>query len=60
MKTEKIKWDESMAVRCMSRVNTGHVPVYVHVEKNPTKSFQTGEWDDFKSKLTKEIKKAGR
>lgn len=57
MKTQKIKWDQSMAVRCMSRVKTGYVPVYVRVEKNPTKSFQTGEWDDFKTKLAKEIGK---
>lgn len=52
MKTQKIKWDQSMAVRCMSRVKTGYVPVYVKVEKNPTQSFQKGEWDDFKAKIS--------
>ncbi len=57
MKTQKIRWEESMAARCMSRVKTGYVPVYVHEKKNPTISFQTGEWDDFKVKLTKEIEK---
>jgi hypothetical protein len=57
MKTAKIRWDESMAVRCISRVKTGYVPVYVHAMKNPTKSFQTGEWDDFESKMSRETKK---
>ncbi len=57
MITKKIKWDESMAVRCVNRVTTGYVPVYVRRDKNPTLSFQTGEWDDFNKKMNEEIEK---
>lgn len=57
MVTKRIKWDESMAVRCVNRVTAGYIPEYVHKEKNLTMSFQKGEWDDFKKKMTKEIKK---
>lgn len=57
MRAKKIIWDESMAVRCISRVAIGYVPTYVRREKNLTRSFQTGEWDDFKSKLATEIEK---
>jgi len=60
METKRIKWDEKMAVRCAKRVTVGYVPAYVHDEKNLTRSFQTGEWDDFKRKINAEIKKSGR
>jgi hypothetical protein len=57
MVTKKIVWEESMAKRCLDRVTRGYVPAYVHEEKNLTRSFQTGEWDDFRRKISKEIKK---
>jgi len=56
MKTNKIKWDEGMAVRCVKRVNNGFIPVHVS-ERNATRSFQKGEWDEFSRKITREIRK---
>jgi len=57
MITKKIVWEEGMAKRCLDRVTRGYVPAYVHEEKNLTRSFQAGEWDDFRRKISKEIKK---
>ncbi|HEY8349980.1 MAG TPA: hypothetical protein VIM13_09155 [Clostridia bacterium] len=57
MVTKKIVWEESMAKRCLDRVTRGYVPAYVHEEKNLTRSFQTGEWDDFRRRISKEMKK---
>ena len=57
MVTRKIVWDESMANRCLDRVTRGYIPTYVHEEKNLTSYFQTGEWDDFRRRITKETKK---
>jgi hypothetical protein len=57
MITKKIVWEEGMAKRCLDRVTRGYVPTYVHEEKNLTRSFQAGEWDDFRRKISKEIKK---
>jgi hypothetical protein len=56
MVTKKIAWDESMAKRCLDRATIGYIPVYVHEEKNLTRSFQTGEWDDFRRKISREIR----
>jgi hypothetical protein len=60
MVTKKVKWDAGMAVRCAKRVTVGYVPTYVHKDKNPTEAFQTGEWDDFRQKISSEIKKTRR
>lgn len=57
MVTRKIVWDESMAKRCLDRVTRGYIPTYVHEEKNLTRYFRTGEWDDFRRRITKETKK---
>ncbi len=57
MVTKKIVWEESMAKRCLDRVTRGYVPAYVHEEKNLTRSLKTGEWDDFRRKISKEMKK---
>lgn len=57
MVTRKIVRDESMAKRCLDRVTRGYIPTYVHEEKNLTRYFQTGEWDDFRRRITKETKK---
>jgi hypothetical protein len=57
MVTKRTVWEESMARRCLDRVTRGFVPAYVHEERNLTRSFQAGEWDDFRRKLTKETKK---
>ncbi|HOQ08188.1 MAG TPA: hypothetical protein PLP87_10370 [Clostridiales bacterium] len=57
MVTKKIVWDESMAKRCLDRVTRGYVPAYVHEERSLTRSFQAGEWDDFRRKISRETKK---
>lgn len=57
MKMNVIKWDGSMAERCVERIRRGYVPAYIHHENNLNRSFQTGEWDDFKSKINKSLKK---
>lgn len=57
MVTKKIVWDESMAKRCLDRVTKGYVPAYVHEERSLTRSFQAGEWDDFRRKISRETKK---
>ena len=49
MKMNVIKWDESMAVRCVKRIRRSYAPGYIHHEDNLDRSFQAGEWDDFKS-----------
>jgi hypothetical protein len=57
MVTKKIRWEESMARRCLDRVTRGYVPAYVHEERSLTRSFQAGEWDDFRRKISKETRK---
>ena len=58
MDTKRIAWEESMAKRCIDRVTRGYVPAtYAANEKSLTRSFQAGEWDDFRKKITREIKK---
>lgn len=57
MKMNVIKWDESMAERCVERIRRGYVPSYIHHENSLNRSFQAGEWDNFKSMINKSLDK---
>jgi hypothetical protein len=73
METQKIKWDSSMAVRCLAKlqnekrvkkiltekpeVKKTEVPVKTGKEKELTVNIPKGEWDDFQHALSATIKK---
>ena len=72
MKTNIIKWDESMAVRCLARVKNdqakaAYIPQGVKSQKalqtkaSPEKPLSVniakGEWDDFQYALSSTLKK---
>ena len=69
---ERIKWDESMAERCLARYQGGYPPITYYPKKvksqkaaqvktAPEKDFSidivAGEWDNFQYALSKELKK---
>lgn len=54
------KWDNSIAARCVERVDRGHVPAKQHHVKVVGKPNQLGEWEDFTTKINKAIMKKHR
>lgn len=72
MKTNIIKWDDSMAVRCLARCQNNHarttyllrgadgnkaVKTKAPPEKDVSINIVAGEWDDFQYALNSMLKK---
>lgn len=60
MKMDVIKWDESMAWRCISRIDKGFVTQYKQGVKGLNKTVQSESWDDFKYAIDKAIAKKSK
>lgn len=71
MKTNIIKWDDSMAVRCLARCQNNFAQKYLPLGANSKKPVQKkastdkdysiniakGEWDDFQYAVNSALKK---
>lgn len=52
-----VKWDKSMAVRCIERAGKGYSPKYQHEVKSINKKLQDAGWEQFEYAINKALAK---
>lgn len=52
-----VRWDKSMAARCVERAGKGYTPKYQHEEKSIIKKIQDTGWEQFEYAINKALAK---